>query len=54
LPRPAPVNALSATETAELLAVLRSARFFDLAPAQVWAILRVWFDLYVAIDIFSR
>lgn len=115
LPRLAPANALSANETAELLGVLRSARFSDLAPAQIWAILidegrylgsistmyrilrangevrerrsqathptrsrpelmadrpnlcwswditklrgpdkGVWFDLYVAIDIFSR
>jgi putative transposase len=109
------MNALSEEETAELLKLLRSARFVDLAPAQVWAtvldegryvasistmyrVLRaceevrerraqakhptrarpelmadrpnmcwswditklrgpdkgVWFDLYVAIDIFSR
>lgn len=39
LPRSSPANALSAAETAELLAVLRSKRFCDLAPAQVWAIL---------------
>ena len=39
LPRPAPANALSDEETAELLALLRSARFCDLAPAQVWAVL---------------
>ena len=39
LPRPAPHNALSEEETAELLAVLRSERFCDLAPAQVWAML---------------
>jgi putative transposase len=38
-PRSTPANALSETECAELLAVLRSARFCDLAPAQVWAIL---------------
>jgi putative transposase len=38
-PRPAPTNALSEAETAELLAVLRSERFCDLAPTQVWAIL---------------
>jgi len=31
-------NALSAAETSELLALLRSPRFCDLAPAQVWAI----------------
>ncbi len=114
-PRLTPVNALTEEETAELLALLRSPRFCDLAPAQVWAtvldegryvasistmyrVLRacdevrerraqakhpararpelmadrpnmcwswditklrgpdkgVWFDLYVAIDIFSR
>jgi putative transposase len=39
VPRGAPVNALSDTETAELLGLLRSARFCDLAPAQIWAIL---------------
>ena len=39
LPRSAPHNALSEEETAELLAVLRSERFCDLAPAQVWAML---------------
>ena len=39
LPRSMPANALSAEETAELLAVLRSPRFCDLAPAQVWAML---------------
>jgi putative transposase len=115
VPRSAPVNALSRQETAKLLAVMRSMRFCDLAPAQIWAILidegcylgsistmyrtlrangevrerrsqaihptrarpelmadrpnmcwswditklagpdkGVWFDLYVAIDIFSR
>ncbi len=114
-PRSSPANALSEEETAQLLALLRSPRFVDLAPAQVWAtvldegryvasistmyrVLRacdevrerraqakhptrarpelmadrpnmcwswditklrgpdkgVWFDLYVAIDIFSR
>jgi putative transposase len=37
--RGTPANALSEAETAELLAVLRSRRFRDLAPAQVWAIL---------------
>lgn len=37
LPRPSPANALPEAETAELLALLRSARFADLAPAQVWA-----------------
>jgi len=115
LPRSTPTNALSEEETAALLALLRSPRFCDLAPAQVWAIVLdegsylasistmyrvlracdevrerraqakhptrarpelmadkanmcwswditklrgpdrgVWFDLYVAIDIFSR
>jgi putative transposase len=39
VPRGVPANALSETETAELLALLRSARFCDLAPAQIWAIL---------------
>ena len=39
LPRSAPANALSEAETVELLAVLRSTRFCDLAPAQVWAVL---------------
>ncbi len=39
VPRGTPANALSEAETAELLAVLRSARFADLAPAQIWAIL---------------
>jgi len=39
VPRGAPANALSEAETAELLGVLRSPRFCDLAPAQVWAIL---------------
>jgi putative transposase len=38
VPRSTPANALSETETAELLALLRSPRFCDLAPAQVWAI----------------
>ncbi len=37
-PRSSPSNALSEDETAELLKLLRSARFVDLAPAQVWAI----------------
>jgi putative transposase len=115
VPRETPANALSFEESAALLDVLRSARFCDLAPAQIWAILLdegvylgsistmyrilrkngevrerrsqashptrsrpelmadkpnmcwswditklrgpdkgVWFDLYVAIDIFSR
>ena len=39
LPRSTPANALSEAECAELLAVLRSPRFCDLAPAQVWAML---------------
>jgi hypothetical protein len=39
VPPATPANALSRAETAELLAVLRSARFSDLAPAQIWAIL---------------
>jgi putative transposase len=38
-PRRVPPNALSEQETAELLEVLRSAGFCDLAPAQVWAML---------------
>ncbi len=38
-PRPTPVNALSDAEVDELLELLRSAPFVDLAPAQVWAIL---------------
>ena len=37
-PRPTPPNALSAEERAEVLAVLRSAEYCDLAPAQVWAV----------------
>src|ERR1019366_6878531 len=36
-PRSTPFNALSQAETAELLALLRSPRFVDLAPAEVWA-----------------
>jgi hypothetical protein len=36
--RSTPSNALTAQETAELFALLRSPRFVDLAPAQVWAI----------------
>ncbi len=35
--RPAPANALSAEEVEAVLATLRSERFRDLAPAQVWA-----------------
>ena len=38
-PRGTPANALTEAETAELLGVLRSPPFVDLAPAQVWAIL---------------
>jgi putative transposase len=38
-PRPAPSNALSADERGEVLAVLRSAKYRDLAIAQVWALL---------------
>jgi hypothetical protein len=37
-PRSTPTNALSEEETRELLELLRSPRFCDLAPAQVWAI----------------
>ena len=37
-PRDTPANALSEEEIAALLALLRSPRFVDLAPAQVWAI----------------
>jgi putative transposase len=36
-PRPIPTNALSEPERQEILAVLRSEAFCDLAPAQVWA-----------------
>jgi putative transposase len=39
LPHSTPANALSEAECAEVLAVLRSPRFCDLAPAQIWAIL---------------
>lgn len=38
-PRPAPANALSDAERAQVLSVLRSPRFVDKAPAQVWATL---------------
>jgi putative transposase len=38
-PRPAPANALSEEEMDELLDLLHTERFVDLAPAQVWAIL---------------
>ncbi|MGV1006851.1 MAG: IS3 family transposase [Candidatus Nanopelagicales bacterium] len=36
-PRPAPLNKLTETERQEILAVLRSPAYCDLAPAQVWA-----------------
>jgi putative transposase len=36
-PRPTPANALSETERQEVLALLRSAEYCDLAPTQVWA-----------------
>ena len=36
-PRPAPANALSEAERQQVLTVLRSEEFCDLAPAQVWA-----------------
>jgi putative transposase len=38
-PRPTPPNALSDEEVDRLMDVLRSERFRDLAPAQVWAML---------------
>ena len=38
-PRPTPPNALSDEERAEVLAVLRSPQYCDLAVAQVWAML---------------
>jgi putative transposase len=38
-PRPTPANAMSPAEIDELLEVLRSKRFCDLAPAQIWAVL---------------
>ena len=38
-PRRSPPNALSEAETDEVLAELRSGRFADSSPAQVWAIL---------------
>jgi putative transposase len=37
--RPAPANALTTTEQAQVLAVLRHADFVDKAPAQIWATL---------------
>ena len=46
-PRPTPANALSPSEVDKVLELLRSERFRDLAPAQVWAIL-LDEDLYVA------
>ena len=46
-PRPAPPNALSDDEVAALMQVLRSERFRDLAPAQVWAML-LDEDVYLA------
>jgi len=36
-PRPTPPNALTEAERQRVLAVLRSAEYCDLAPAQVWA-----------------
>ena len=39
VPRSTPGNALSEVERAELVGVLRSPRFADLAPAQIWAML---------------
>jgi len=36
-PRPRPANALSETERQQVLTLLRSAEYCDLAPAQVWA-----------------
>ena len=36
-PRPAPPNALSESERQEVMALLRSEQYGDLAPAQVWA-----------------
>lgn len=38
-PRPTPSNALSEEERAEILALLRSPAYADLAVAQVWAML---------------
>ena len=37
VPRPAPANALTETERAHILSVLRSEEYCDLAPAQIWA-----------------
>jgi len=36
-PRPAPPNTLTEAERQEVLKVLRSSQYCDLAPAQVWA-----------------
>lgn len=36
-PRPTPANALSDTERQQVLTVLRSPEYCDLAPAQIWA-----------------
>ena len=36
-PRPTPANALSEQERQQILAVLRSPEYCDLAPAQIWA-----------------
>ena len=46
-PRPTPPNALTDDEVAVLMDVLRSERFRDLAPAQVWAML-LDEDVYLA------
>ena len=46
-PRPTPANALSDDEVAALMEALRSERFRDLAPAQVWAML-LDEDVYLA------
>lgn len=37
-PRPVPANALTPAERQEVLDLMRSQRFVDCAPAQVWAI----------------
>ena len=46
-PRPTPANALTEVEVDRLLELLRSERFRDLAPAQVWAML-LDDDVYLA------
>lgn len=46
-PRPTPANALSPDEVDVIMNVLRSQRFCDLAPAQVWAML-LDDDVYLA------